>query len=144
MQQPVHRLKHIYILPEEQGISVLVCGNTYTNGWTEVQLVPKFQERGLKKGIYEFELVATAPKDQPLPVTTEVIASYTLSTDLPPKKIRVYSESNCMDAVVHVPAAHTKEIPALYTLFKSIAHSFTSGNLAGTVKRHENFNPFNL
>lgn len=135
MQQSIHRVNHIVILPAEnetEGISLQVYGNTFTNGWTEISLIPLFSEHGSENGVYEFRFVGTAPEMQPLPVTTAINAGYTFPAELDNlKKIIVYAETNILDALCSIPVAREPrhEKSNLLGAMKSFAYSLATGIL---------------
>jgi hypothetical protein len=144
--QQVHRINNIFLLPSEnesEGFSLHVYGNTYTNGWSNMQLVPLFSERNAD-GIYEFSFVAIEPQSQPLPVTTAISASYIFSGSIENlKQVRVFAESNMMEASLEpLPVkAEARRKHQLFHAMKSLAYSIATGILPVIDANHSSKSP---
>ena len=137
MLKAVHRVNKIFILPSESetdGFTLLASGNTFTSGWTNVHLVPCKSKFNAEEGEYEFNMVATAPDCDSLPITAAISAEYVFSSGAKNlKSIKVYAESNSITSVVFQASGSLKESNLERHQFvkamKSLAYSLSTGIL---------------
>jgi hypothetical protein len=93
-------------------LKVLAKGTVPTTGWSNPQLIPYVYVQAPPDGIYDFDFVATPPKD----IAAQVISPIRVSATLPGqgvKGIRIHASTNFKEFLLNLEESPCKETQAV-------------------------------